>query len=98
MPTRRSQERAAREAPQQAFLTNPHSRRLASLVHGMIVPQHVQHAMNHEACDLATNRLVALDRMFTSDIGADVDVADDRIVFRRARESERDHIGWSAMR
>src|SRR4051812_38527625 len=85
----RSYERTARETRQQAFLAEPHRRRLALLIHGMIVPQHVQDAVYHEARDLATHGLASLDRVLASDVRTDVNVADDGIGFRRTRESER---------
>ena len=52
----------------------------------MIVAEHVQNAVNDEPRHLFTHAAAALAGMLSRDVGADIDVADDRVRRRRAGE------------
>ena len=54
----------------------------------MIMPRHVQHAMNDETRELFPDADAEVTSIAAGDIRADVNVADQRIA-----ERERDHIG-----
>ena len=63
----------------------------------MIVAEDVQGTVYDETGELATNRFAAHSGIVSGDVGAYIDVADNRIRRGRARESERDDVGWSGV-
>ena len=63
----------------------------------MVVAEYVEHAVNDQARQLfADGRSMSM-RVLARDFRANVDVPDNRIVWRCTREPEGDHVGWTAV-
>jgi hypothetical protein len=63
----------------------------------MIVPEHVQHPVHDQPCELLPKSRVVSAGVCSRDIGSDVDIPDHRSTPSGLTEGERDDVGRTAM-